>query len=107
MFSFLSGSQEGKFNISSREGVVTLVQPLDYETTTNYTLEIQASDSGQVENRRHTYFALNINVLDVNDNSPQFSQDVFYVNVFETLTIGECLFLLFFVCFVFWQLYSS
>ncbi|XP_065883105.1 protocadherin Fat 4-like [Dysidea avara] len=63
----LSGVQNGEFAINATNGIVTLMTPLDYETTQFYSLTITASDS-----LFSTPSTLNITVLDENDNTPQF-----------------------------------
>ena len=64
---FLNGSQSDDFTIDSTTGVVTLVQPLDYETTMFYYLNVFVDDGSFV-----TVSELNITVLDENDNAPIF-----------------------------------
>ena len=63
-----SGNGEGKFEINSSSGVITIMNMLDYETTTSYALTIRASDGQQ-----NTDSMLAVNVLDINEFSPQFS----------------------------------
>ena len=64
---FLNGSQSDDFEIGSTTGLVTLVQPLDYETTMFYYLNVFVDDGSFV-----TVSQLNITVLDENDNAPVF-----------------------------------
>ena len=66
--SIQSGNGEGKFAIGSSSGVITIANMLDYETTTSYALTIRASDGQQ-----NTDSMLAVNVLDINEFSPQFS----------------------------------
>ena len=66
--SIQSGNEEGKFAIGSSSGVITIANMLDYETTTSYALTIRASDGQQ-----NTDSMLAVNVLDINEFSPQFS----------------------------------
>ena len=66
------------FSINSTSGVVTLVGSLDYETTTEYTVVVTASDG--VSSTQHT---LTIGVLDENDNSPIFTMDPYTASVAE------------------------
>lgn len=63
------------------------MSPLDYETAPNYTLIIRASDTGK--HARYAEFTLFVEVDDVNDNSPQFEKNMTTVDVAETLSIGE------------------
>ncbi len=49
------------FHIDPTNGSVTLVTPLDYETQTNYTLEVRASDGTEIGRRTVTVFVANEN----------------------------------------------
>ncbi|XP_054451773.1 protocadherin-23 [Pteronotus mesoamericanus] len=81
IFSFAKESNPGmKFAIDQNTGVVVLVKTLDFEEATEYELLIQISDSVH-----HTEGALIVHVLDVNDNSPVFSQDSYQVAVPESV----------------------
>ena len=65
------------FLIGSESGVITLRQELDYESRTNYTLSVQASDGDLTEDSvtpRTTTTEVIIHVLDINDNSPKCVQ---------------------------------
>ena len=66
-FSITGGNSEGRFMIGEASGEITLVQMLDYETTTRYVLNIQASDGQQSASA-----TLTVNVLDENEFSPVF-----------------------------------
>ena len=64
----LNGSQSDDFAINFTTGVVTLEQPLDYEVTQFYSLNVFVNDGRFVSTSQ-----LNITVLDENDNIPQFN----------------------------------
>ena len=67
-FCFADGSNlNNLFAIDSKTGVVTLVASLDFETTRVHELVIKANDSVHTDNA-----TLIVNVLDVNEFSPQF-----------------------------------
>ena len=68
MFSLL-GDQNGEFEINSADGIVTLVQSLDFETTEGYDFEVQVTDGTFT-----TSSFLTVIVLDENDNAPQFGE---------------------------------
>ena len=90
-YSFVSGNQDGKFNISREGGVVTLVSPLDFEVSQQYKLVVRAADSGPAEpDMRAAYFTFIVNVVDLNDNPPRFSQEIFHEDVLETSAVGKC-----------------
>ncbi|XP_066534297.1 protocadherin-15a isoform X2 [Hoplias malabaricus] len=73
------------FNINSNGSIFTSV-PLDRETQSQYELVVEASD-GAVDPRRNTLTLL-VRVLDINDNSPVFSQSFYTVNVTENTPAG-------------------
>lgn len=62
---------EGRFSIDS-DGTIELVAGLDRETTEVYNLTITATDRGQPQMTAIAH--LIINVGDINDVIPQFSQ---------------------------------
>nr|XP_021332170.1 protocadherin-23 isoform X1 [Danio rerio] len=66
------------FAIDLYTGIITTTKILDYEEQSVYTLKVQASDSVH-----QTEAELSIQVLDVNDNSPVFSQESYQVLLSE------------------------
>lgn len=68
-------------------GVISLAQYLDYEKVKDYLLTIQATDRGfpPLSNQA----AVNITVLDFNDNVPTFSQLSYSARVSEDIAIGD------------------
>ena len=59
------------------KGVISLVGNLDYERKSLYNLRIIAYDRGSAETRRSTSATLQVQVKDVNDNSPSFKKKVY------------------------------
>ncbi|KAL1459777.1 hypothetical protein WDU94_011731, partial [Cyamophila willieti] len=66
----LIDSADGHFIIASDSGIVTLAKPLDRETVAAYNLTVRATDGGSPQ--LSTLSILTVNVLDVNDNPPEF-----------------------------------
>ncbi|XP_067261327.1 protocadherin-23 isoform X2 [Chanodichthys erythropterus] len=64
----------GSFAIDQYSGVITTTKSLDYEDQAVYTLTVEASDSVH-----QTEAEIYIQVLDVNDNPPVFSQEFYQV----------------------------
>uniref|UniRef100_A0A3B3TF36 Protocadherin Fat 4 n=1 Tax=Paramormyrops kingsleyae TaxID=1676925 RepID=A0A3B3TF36_9TELE len=84
----IEGGTEGlTFSIDGSSGQVTLVDRLDYETTSSYSLKIIAVDSGMVP--LSSSCLLNIFVLDENDNLPVFPKSTLTTDVNENMRIGE------------------
>ncbi|XP_077866254.1 uncharacterized protein LOC100329017 [Saccoglossus kowalevskii] len=64
----LEGNSEEKFDIVSDTGVIYLLRQLDWETTDQYQLIVQASDGGTPP--KTTTGTVDIYILDTNDNVP-------------------------------------
>ncbi|XP_066549387.1 protocadherin-15b [Amia ocellicauda] len=78
-------NNNGIFRINANGSIYTTV-PLDRETRGQYDLIVEASD-GAVDPRRTT-ITLFVGVLDIDDNSPVFSQTSYTVNVPENSPVG-------------------
>ncbi|XP_016061102.1 PREDICTED: protocadherin beta-15-like [Miniopterus natalensis] len=57
------------FEVNSLSGEVRLIKKLDFETRSSYELDIDASDGGGLSGK----CSVSIEVLDVNDNSPELT----------------------------------
>lgn len=68
-------------------GVVFVIMPLDYESSREFSLTLEATDgeSASLSDRA----VVSINVTDVNDNSPVFSQEVYTAVVSEDIEPGK------------------
>lgn len=73
--------------INSTTGVVTLALPLDYEVATSLVAVVVASDAGAPP--LSSTASLRVEVSNVNDNSPQFSHDVYTFTVIEGMPLLE------------------
>ena len=85
-FSLTYGNFEGRFAIDSNNGYLSLQTSLDYETTKSYRLTIRAQDSGNPPRENTT--TVTVTVVDVNDNNPQFTQNVYQAVVREDVSVG-------------------
>uniref|UniRef100_A0A3Q2NQ44 Protocadherin-related 15a n=1 Tax=Fundulus heteroclitus TaxID=8078 RepID=A0A3Q2NQ44_FUNHE len=72
--------------VISANGSIYTRRPLDRELMNHYSLIVEASD-GAVDPRRTT-ITLSVQVLDIDDNSPVFSQQDYVVNVPENSPVG-------------------
>ncbi|XP_059167189.1 cadherin-23-like [Physella acuta] len=61
-----------QFSINKSSGKILLAQSLDRETTQHFSLVVKASDAVN-----YTTANVEVTVLDVNDNSPQFSSNLY------------------------------
>ncbi|XP_030621432.1 protocadherin Fat 1 [Chanos chanos] len=86
LFVISGGDTDSCFTIESDSGLLKIYEPLDRETTNRYVLNITVYDLGLPQ--RYSSHNLEIKVLDVNDNSPQFLQDGYTVNINENTAVG-------------------
>ncbi|XP_048031668.1 protocadherin Fat 3 isoform X3 [Megalobrama amblycephala] len=86
-YRFLSGNELGKFSIDDSTGIISVVDDLDYELCKDFYLNVEAFDGGSPPLRATTI--VTIELLDVNDNSPSFSEDIYNVLISEDVAIGE------------------
>ncbi|KAJ6636635.1 Cadherin-87A [Pseudolycoriella hygida] len=79
----LVGEQSKNFQIEQDSGIIIVINStiLDRETYSEISLTGIASDKGPVTTRKTSAVPISIIVLDVNDNSPIFSQSMYYASV--------------------------
>uniref|UniRef100_A0A3Q3LLL1 FAT atypical cadherin 2 n=1 Tax=Mastacembelus armatus TaxID=205130 RepID=A0A3Q3LLL1_9TELE len=73
------------FNIDFKTGVLTVTNPLDYESEAMHVLTVRATDS---VTGAFSEASIEIEVEDVNDNAPVFSKLMYSVNIAEGLPVG-------------------
>lgn len=71
-YGIVAGNENGTFEMNSKNGILSTIRSLDRETTPKYTLVIRASDLGVPS--QFTDKTLEIVLLDINDNTPTFSE---------------------------------
>ena len=82
----LVGNNAQPFAINSSTGVISLRQQLDYEMVTTYVINVIAYDQG-IPSLTSTA-TLEIQVIDINDNPPVFSEVEYFTAIPENLSIG-------------------
>uniref|UniRef100_A0A9J7YF42 FAT atypical cadherin 4 n=1 Tax=Cyprinus carpio carpio TaxID=630221 RepID=A0A9J7YF42_CYPCA len=82
----LKGPFGNKFSIGNIDGGVTLVGELDREEMANYSLTIVATDKG--EPPLSSSMEVTMIVLDVIDNTPSFSQNIYDIEIEENTLSG-------------------
>ena len=75
------------FNINPISGAITVKSQLDRETYAQYSLTVQAKDSGVPSLSSRTVVTVIID--DFNDNAPVFSKRVFYGRIREDASTGS------------------
>ena len=72
------------FEINNSSGLIRTLVMLDRESLAQYTLTVRATDSGGL----FSEVAVTINVLDQNDNTPQFTQPMYSASTSENAPEG-------------------
>ena len=80
-YSIQSGNNAGTFRLIASSGELVLLASLDFETQSQYSLVIRASDPGG----KFSTVTLNITVMDLNDASPQCNPSSYDIRVPETV----------------------
>lgn len=81
-------TNEHPFEVLSTSGVVLLMQPVDAERRSTYSLEVAATDNGVPPRSSQRNLILNIVVEDVNEHCPVFSNDTYTVEVLESAPLS-------------------
>ena len=82
-YSIVSGNHEHVFEISPNTGELILTGELDRERTSSYSMVVRATDRG--DRPLNSTAAVNVEVEDVNDNSPVFDMREYHVKVNESI----------------------
>ncbi|XDV14791.1 hypothetical protein PO909_014979 [Leuciscus waleckii] len=80
------GDTESRFIIDMDSGWLKVYASLDRETTDHYTLNITVYDLGIPQ--KSSSRLLDVKILDANDNSPQFLQETYSVDISESTAVG-------------------
>ncbi|XP_068134762.1 protocadherin Fat 1 isoform X2 [Hyperolius riggenbachi] len=86
-YQIVSGNEQGKFSINPVTGAVFIIDSLDHESSAEYYLMVEATDGGTPP--LSDVATITINVTDVNDNSPVFSQSIYNAVVGEDAISGQ------------------
>uniref|UniRef100_A0A3Q1FYB9 FAT atypical cadherin 3b n=1 Tax=Acanthochromis polyacanthus TaxID=80966 RepID=A0A3Q1FYB9_9TELE len=84
-YNIRSGNELGKFIIDTKLGSISVADDLDFEVCKDYYLTVEAWDSGNPP--LSTATMVTIELMDVNDNAPTFSQDIYSVLVSEDASV--------------------
>ncbi|KAL3853664.1 hypothetical protein ACJMK2_017188 [Sinanodonta woodiana] len=86
-FTIVSGNSGADFKIEESSGFVLVQNLMDRERTESYRLVINVTDNGEIPNS--ATITASITLLDVNDNTPVYSQKSYNFTVFENITVGS------------------
>ncbi|XP_075544524.1 cadherin-related tumor suppressor fat [Dermacentor variabilis] len=87
LYAIAAGNEAGAFGIDEASGQLSLAAPLDREAAGAYTLLVIARDTGAELQHTATATVL-VQVLDENDNAPEFALGALRADVPETTPIG-------------------
>lgn len=82
-YDIVGGDTRNEFFIGHDNGNVHLAKRLDWETQKEYNITISVTDG-----HHETLTALYVSVLDVNDNRPEFSEQLYKVDISESVVEG-------------------
>ena len=89
-YTILSGNIGFKFDLEETTGVLSVSDYIDRELTTDFFLTVRVVDLGIPQYTATT--TLNINVIDINDHSPHFSDNILSVSIPENTPHGTIIF---------------
>ncbi|XP_046699501.1 protocadherin Fat 1a isoform X1 [Silurus meridionalis] len=86
-YAIVDGNEKGMFRVDEHTGGIFVITPLDYEVSCEFSLTVEATDgkTPSLSDRA----VININVTDINDNSPVFSQAVYTAVLSEDVEPGK------------------
>lgn len=83
-FEITGGNYDSRFDVGKASGTLIVARPLDTEQKSNYNLTVEATDGTRTVSTQ-----VLIRVIDTNNHRPQFSQQVYVVNVPEDKPAGS------------------
>ncbi|XP_053612955.1 protein dachsous isoform X2 [Plodia interpunctella] len=78
----------GTFEIDRRSGSLVVARQLDREIQDEYRLEVRALDTSATNNPQSSAVTIKIEIVDVNDNAPEWPQDPINIEISEITPIG-------------------
>lgn len=86
----INTGQTDTFTVQPTTGHLITTRSLDFELVSSYSFTVSAADNSLIESSRRTSSTIVVvNVQDMNDNSPTFSQSVYYQEVREDSNPGS------------------
>ncbi|XP_050668610.1 protein dachsous isoform X2 [Leptidea sinapis] len=82
----------GTFEIDRRTGSLIVARQLDREIQDEYRLEVRALDTSATNNPQSSAVTVRIEIIDVNDNAPQWPEDPIYIEVLESANVGTTIY---------------
>uniref|UniRef100_A0A8C0H1Q3 FAT atypical cadherin 2 n=1 Tax=Chelonoidis abingdonii TaxID=106734 RepID=A0A8C0H1Q3_CHEAB len=86
-YEIVNGNDHGKFQISSNTGILYVSGSLDFEVSHEYYLSVEGTRKGSAS--LSDVIMVVINITDINDNMPKFTQDPYITEIREDAALGE------------------
>ncbi|XP_054832337.1 protocadherin Fat 2 [Eublepharis macularius] len=86
-YEIVNGNEHGKFRLHPNTGILYVNGTLDFEVSHEYYLSIEGIRKGSGSLSDITMVV--INITDINDHVPKFSQDLYIADMREDVAIGE------------------
>ncbi|XP_065362033.1 fat-like cadherin-related tumor suppressor homolog [Calliphora vicina] len=87
LYYIIGGNEQQKFKIDSKTGVISVNLEIDFEKSRSFLLTVQAIDGGTPPLSSQAF--VNVTILDINDNLPQFTQNLYRFRIAENTKKGE------------------
>lgn len=85
----LTSDHSAAFDIDKSSGSLVVARQLDREKNAEYKLEVRALDTSTSSNPQSSAVAIKIEVMDVNDNAPQWSDNPLTISINEDTLVGS------------------
>lgn len=92
LMSLTSDHLPGTFEIDRRTGSLVVARQLDREIQEEYRLEVRALDTSATNNPQSSAVTVKIDIIDVNDNAPQWPQDPINIEISEITPVGTTMY---------------
>ncbi|XP_042309716.1 protocadherin Fat 2 [Sceloporus undulatus] len=86
-YEITNGNDHGKFRLHSSTGILYVNGSLDFEVSHEYYLSIEGTRKGSAS--LSDIAMVVINVTDINEHMPKFSQDLYIADIREDAAVGE------------------
>lgn len=84
-FTITGGNDRDVFRLDTYTGDLYVIGNLDREITDQYRLNLTVSDMGKIAKRASMF--LEVNITDINDNTPEFNQTLYVVTIPEDISV--------------------
>ena len=94
LFEIADGNEKELFKINPETGLITTADYLDAEKVTSVNLKVSVRDSFRTRHSHSELAIVKINILDINDNAPEFSipDQISEIYIQENMPVGSSVF---------------